>query len=482
MFDNFLIFPNQLFKIDRLPESKKYYLIEENVYFGDRIEKLNFNKLKLVLHRATMKYYSDYLKNKDKTIKYLEYPITINDYKKILKKNKNIGCFDVVDRLLNDKLTKINSNIHFLNTPNFITNTEDLNIYYKENENKSRKFFHMNFYEWQKKLHDIIPTIKSKDKYNRKKLPKDIEIPGIQKLTDEDLEYIEEAKKYINKKFPNNIGNIENFIFPVTHKTSERWFNYFLNNKLKYFGTYQDAIDENNNFLFHSLISPVLNIGLLDPLEVCKKTEEYYKENKSVGINNVEGFIRQIIGWREYSRYLYIYAYDEMVNSNHFNNRKTLSKKWYDGTIGVLPIDNTINNAFNSGYLHHIERLMMMSNFMNLCEIKPYEVYKWFMEFSCDSYDWVMINNVYSMGLFADGGLTMTKPYISSYNYIIGMSNYKKGEWCDIWKMLYYGFLIKNKEKLEKTFLARNLSIINKLSKNQQNKILEDVNDYLKKI
>ena len=132
-------------------------------------------------------------------------------------------------------------------------------------------------------------------------------------------------------------------------------------------------------------------------------------------------------------------------NKNYFGNNKKLSKKWYNGTTGITPIDDCIISGFNTGYLHHIRRLMFIGNYMNLEGIKPYEGFKWFMEFSCDSYEWVMKQNVLDMVFFVTGGETMRKPYISSSNYILKMSDYKKGDWCVVWNSLYWSFVNNNR-------------------------------------
>jgi deoxyribodipyrimidine photolyase-related protein len=139
------------------------------------------------------------------------------------------------------------------------------------------------------------------------------------------------------------------------------------------------------------------------------------------------------------------------MKKNYLGNDRHLDMTWYTGTTGILPIDITVKQAFKYGYLHHINRLMIMCNFMNLCQIKPDDAYKWFMEFSLDSYDWVMILNVYSMGMYADGGLTTTKPYISSSNYIMKMSNFTNtnSNWREIWDALYYNFIKNNYKKLK---------------------------------
>lgn len=158
-------------------------------------------------------------------------------------------------------------------------------------------------------------------------------------------------------------------------------------------------------------------------------------------MNNKEGFLRQII-WREFCRFTYTFYYKEMIKSNHFSNKNKLTKAHYDGTTKFDHVNDTIKKAFDLGYLHHIERLMIMCNYFNLSEIKPYEIYKWFMEFSIDSYDWVMIFNIYCMGTYACTKFS-SKPYISSMNYIMKMSNdYKNNE---EFNELYRKFIKKHK-------------------------------------
>ena len=259
----------------------------------------------------------------------------------------------------------------------------DLDEYMKQ-KGKSKTFFHKHFYDWQLKKLKIPYISKSYDEMNRNKIPKDFDIPKpVISKNDNNTKYVKEGKEYVDKNFKNNYGNVEDYFFPVTHKTSKKWLKHFLKNRLSNFGNYQDAIIKDESFLFHSLLSSLINIGLLTPQEVVDETIEYYEKNKKeVKINNFEGFIRQVIGWREYERMLYQLNYDDLVNSNYFGNNKKLTKKWYTGELGLEPIDNTIKRAFKTGYLHHIERLMVMLNFMVLVRIKPIEVYNWFMEFA----------------------------------------------------------------------------------------------------
>jgi deoxyribodipyrimidine photolyase-related protein len=192
------------------------------------------------------------------------------------------------------------------------------------------------------------------------------------------------------------------------------------------------------------LLSSLINIGLINPQDIINKIAKF--KNK-IPLNSYEGFIRQLF-WREYQ--YYCYTYYDFKSKNYFNNQKSLDEHWYEGNVGIKPIDDAIKDAFETGYLHHIRRLMVIGNYMNLCEINPKDGFKWFMEFSCDSYEWVMHQNVYDMVFFVSGGATMRRPYMSSSNYILKMSNYKKEDWCDIWDSTYRKFVQNHKTKLWK--------------------------------
>lgn len=476
---NLFIFPNNLYELKYLPKNiKTVYVLEDPIFFGFRDIKMNFNKIKLVLHRGSMKYYESYLKDKNIDVIYIEFVELKNKKYSFMTTLESITYFEINDHLLQKRLDKVTKNkqVTILNNPNFLVTTNILDKYHELKTNKN-KYFHKNFYEFMKEELDILKGVKSYDTDNRNALPKNITIPkNIKKVKSI---YENEAINYINILFPKNYGESENLIFPIDHKEAKKWLMYFLKNKFDNYGTYQDAILDNNGFMFHSTISPMMNIGLLNPDYVINEVTKYQIKYK-IKMNNYEGFIRQILGWREYQRYCYLYAYDELVNSNYFNHKNKLNNTWYTGTTGIQPIDDSIKFAFKTGYLHHIIRLMVMSNFMNLCRIDPNECYKWFMEFSIDSYDWVMIQNVYSMGQWADGGLTMRKPYISSDNYIISMSNYKRDKWSTIWNGLYYYFLSDHEDKLKKTPYIRNLSYWIKKSKKDKNNILKISKKYIK--
>ena len=413
-----LILPHQLFLEKYLDGYEDIIIYEHPQYF----KKYKFNKKKLILHRASMKYYFDYLKEKKFNVTYIE-------FNKKLPLNNYI-FFDPIDKI------KLKGDM--IETPNFILNKE----IFKKYREKTDKFTFTNFYMWSKKEINLYSTLKSQDKLNRERYNDKIKIPKLPS-NKSDSNYIKEAIKYVNKHFKNNYGNTDNFIYPVTHKTAKKWLSNFLKKRLDNFGPYQDFVKKDENYMYHSILSSSINIGLLNPIEIIEELKKY---KSKVKINSFEGYLRQLF-WREYQRYCYIYV---DFNKNYFGNKKKLSPKWYNGDLGIQPLDDLIKSGFNTGYIHHIGRLMFIGNFMNLSGISPKEGFKWFMEFSIDSYEWVMFQNVLDMVFFVTGGKTMRKPYVTSSNYILKMSNYKKGEWSENWNNLYNKFMIKHKQKLWK--------------------------------
>ena len=222
-------------------------------------------------------------------------------------------------------------------------------------------------------------------------------------------------------------------------------------------------------------------MGLITPEEIINKILKKDLENK-FRLNSLEGYIRQLIGWREFMKGIYDNFSHDMEKGNFFNNENKLKDTWYSGTTGLEPLDHAIRNVLKNGWSHHIERLMILSNIMNLCEIKPKEVYKWFMEMFVDAYDWVMKPNVFSMGLFSEGGIFATKPYICGSNYFLKMMDFKKGDWCEIMDGLYWRFIQKNKTFFLKnprlSMMVRNLE---KMDKNRKENIFSKAENFIKR-
>lgn len=462
----FIIFPIDLYNDLSYIKKSKVFLIEEEHYFNRHDKKLGsftFNALKPIYHRATMQSYYNKLVKRNIDCEYVEINHDwINIVQKYIKKHDIdiLMFFDPVDRYLENKIKKNFQTYDVINTPRFILTTEDMESY-------SGVLRQTSFYSWIREYKQILMDKDNKpfggkltyDKDNRKAPYEGIEndiatINKEDKIEYTNNKYVQEAIKYVKKYFNENQLHFNEDIilkFPIDRKGSLNRLNYFIEHKLKNFGDYQDVIinDPDNSFVFHSALSPMLNIGLLTPDEIIDAVLAS-KFNKNT-IHNVEGYIRQILGWREFTRYMYQYHSNMYMNKNFFKAEKKLDVSWYDGSTAILPLDVCIKKAFKFGYLHHIERLMIVANYMTLIGISPHNMYKWFMEFSLDSYDWVMEFNVYCMASYSDGGQFTSKPYISSSHYIRNMSNYKtNNEWTEKWDKLFWKFMKKHKNKIKK--------------------------------
>ena len=279
------------------------------------------------------------------------------------------------------------------------------------------------------------------DAENRKKLPRSVTPPAIPwaKATS----HVKDVIKLVAAEFSDHPGAASEFCWPTTRPQAEGWLDEFVSNRLEQFGPYEDAMTPRSATVFHSLLSPSLNLGLLTPDEVIARV---MTRADDVPLPSLEGFIRQVIGWREFIRGIYQIFGDEQESRNFWGHERELTNAWYEGNTGIPPLDDTIRVAQRLGWTHHIPRLMVLANMMTLCEIHPASAHRWFMEMFVDSSDWVMGPNVYGMGLFSDGGIFATKPYICGSNYLLKMSDYAKGEWCDVVDGLYWRFIDKHRE------------------------------------
>ncbi len=253
-------------------------------------------------------------------------------------------------------------------------------------------------------------------------------------------------------------GEIEPFYWGVNRQQALQVLNWFIQHRLSDFGTYQDAMITGEQTMWHALISPYLNIGLLQPLEVIQAAEAAYKEHQ-LPLNSVEGFIRQVLGWREYMYGIYHFVDAEYAEKNWFHHTQPLPEFFWTGETKMNCLHQTITQVKSTGYAHHIQRLMVLSNFALIAGISPQAVENWFHAVFIDAYDWVMQTNVIGMGLFADGGVLASKPYAASANYINKMSDYCKscvynhkeriGENACPFNFFYWDFLDRHREKLQ---------------------------------
>jgi len=436
----FIILPNQLFENNYtfLKSFNKVFLIEEPHYFSEHIKP---NKIKIAYLRACMRYYYDDLKANKINVIYISFDDIIA-HKYLFLANQELYAYELTDFKLKLKYKNHNLSIVEIETPMFIMKIDDLKAY-----DLKKSPTHASFYELSKQKLGILKGVKNQDVYNRKNPKNNIPINrDINYSYSKTLKYYKDGIEYANSnRFLGHIGNptIETLkIYPITSTDAYKAFNYFLENNFANFGNYQDVIQDSNPFMYHSIISPMLNNGLLNPMKLIKILDNY--KNK-IALSSYEGFIRQIIGWREYMRYLYLFKYDKLIASNNHKNYKKINNNWYSATTGLIVLDTEIKKAITYGYAHHIIRLMIFLNFLILTEINPNDIYKWFMEVvSIDAYDWVMIPNIYSMGNFSSIG--MKRAYLSSSNYILKMSNYKKdGKWDILWTDLFRSFVKSRK-------------------------------------
>ncbi|WP_179352453.1 cryptochrome/photolyase family protein [Winogradskyella vidalii] len=484
-----IIFPHQLFKSPEVLDlDSDIYLVEEYLFF----KQYKFHKQKIAFHRATMKAYASYLESKGKQVKYIEAITDLSDIRQLIPKLiasgiKKLHIIDPTDNWLQKRIKTagVSIEIKWYNNPLFINSKEDLSSFFKASK---KKFFQTSFYKQQRKKYDILMVADepeggkwSYDADNRKKYPKDKTPPPIQ--FPDATDFHTEAKDYVNAHFSDHYGTLTDFaIYPIDFKSSEIWLQQFLEKRFHDFGTYEDAIVKDAHFLNHSLLSPLINVGLLHPKYVIDTAIDYAKSN-DIPINSTEGFVRQILGWREFIRGVYDIKGTEERHKNFWGFHRKIPKSFYDGTTGIPPIDDLIKKILKTGYAHHIERLMILGNFMVLCEFDPDDVYQWFMELFIDAYDWVMVPNVYGMSLFADGGLMSTKPYISSSNYILKMSNYFKGDWQPIWDGLFWTFMDKHREFfLSNPRLSMLIGTFDKMNQDKKETHLKNAEQFLKQL
>ncbi|MEM7625758.1 MAG: cryptochrome/photolyase family protein [Planctomycetota bacterium] len=373
------------------------------------------------------------------------------------KRFEKLVMFEIEDRFFEKRIRAFAESqgleLEFLQSPMFVTSRAGFAEYL---DGASGKPFMARFYQWQRKrlgllIDDDEAPVGGRwsfDDENRKKLPKTADVPRTDWATP--TEHVAAVREMIQDRFADHPGvlpDADAFWLPTTRRQALAWLRSFLEDRFHAFGPYEDALSDRDDVLFHSVLSPMMNLGLITPGEIVERAVAFAGEH-GVPLNSLEGFVRQITGWREFIRGVYRHYDDQQAQTNFWNHTRKMKPCWYDATTGLRPLDDAIDKCRRLGWAHHIERLMVLGNLMNLCEIEPARAHRWFMEMFVDSSDWVMGPNVYGMGLMSDGGIFATKPYICGSNYLVKMSDqYKKSEgWCETMDGLYWRFVDRHRD------------------------------------
>jgi deoxyribodipyrimidine photolyase-related protein len=422
-----------------------------------------YHKHKLIFFLAAMRHYRDELRQAlGAKVHYAE--LDAQSYQQSFEEKLSqyvaehsvdeLHTYQIEDKFFEERIMKwakqacVRLELH--ESPMFLISRER----FKKYADSVKKPFMKSFYEQLRREQNVLMSPEGKplggkysfDAENRKKLPKTIAIPEVS--LESASPHIEDVKVLVEKLFAEHPGRVDEFWVPVTRTGARLWTQKFIEERFYAFGDFEDAISQKTPFLFHSGVSPLLNIGLITPQELL----ELLAPCEEIPLNSREGLVRQVLGWREFIRGIYQEHSVVQETTNFWQHHRTLRSCWYTAKTGMPPLDDAIQKAVRYGYNHHIERLMIISNVMLLCNVDPKEVHRWFMEMYVDSSDWVMGPNVYGMGQFSDGGIFATKPYLCGSNYIRKMSSdYAVGEWCDELDGLYWRFIDENR-----SFFAKN--------------------------
>lgn len=510
-----ILFPSQLFephyikKIfsyteDDMKIKSRHICLWEQEYF---FTKFKYHKMKLVFHRSSMKKYFDSIKSNEYSKFYLETDENLTKLDKYIKSNNidQIRFFNPIEKELIGMImeNKIINQVEKLvfPSPYFLNSTKwDKNKIINDSLGGLR---HDLFYKSQRIEYNIMVK-KSGSKYipdgdrwsydteNRSPFEKSQQEPPILKLgSKKRQEYLESAVQYVEANFSTHYGQTDliNFIYPIDREEALEWLKYFIAHKLDKFGKYEDALSSQIKFGFHSILSPLTNVGLITPLDIINQIRGYKKN-----MSSKEGFIRQVIGWREYCYFTYdLYGKTLETTPIYKSNTYSISKHIWNCSTQIPPIDNILKNVSSNAYSHHIERLMGIGNFLVLIETNPKEIYKWFQTMYIDAYDVFMIPNVYGMlcyGMLDTKSHMMTRPYFASSNYLIKMSDYKSDlcvkigndiyKWDEIMDSLYWYHIFKYSGKFKKIYATSSgVARFSKFDSNKKKHIIELAKKYI---
>ena len=446
-----LVLSYQLFEQHlRAAEGTCFVLVEHDLL----VQQHRFHAHALVMRRAALLAFADRLRDKGFRV---ETALSRKDVGTLTQLVDLLGHLrpaqitwyepvdDWIERDLAEVCRRTGLDPQVLDTPAFCTTTAQV----REQLGPGRPRM-AHFYQLQRRRLDLLMDDDrpvggrwSFDTENRKRLPKDVVVPDLTPPTPD--RHVEDAVRWVREEHPDAPGDPDTSPWPTTRPQALAWLRAFVADRLAGFGPYEDAISADQPWLFHSALSPALNLGLLQPLEVVQAALDHADAvagtPAEVPLSGLEGFVRQVVGWREYMRGVYVVHGRRLRTRNLLGMDRPLPQGFWDATTGLDPVDLVVRRVLDRGWCHHIERLMVLGNAMLLLRVDPDEVYAWFSAVFVDAYDWVMVPNVYAMSQFAGGELVTTKPYVSGSNYLRKMSDLPTGEWCDDWDALFWTFV-----------------------------------------
>ncbi len=473
-----IIFPHQCFAPVHIPESwdRILFVRHDIAYGGSHTTVRRFHIARHIYFRAIEAAWIDAMKKARGSVK-----IDVIDREAKWYVKGTAECFNPVDNMLAAEIRKHCPKIEIRDTPAFIlTEAETIQMM----PPSDKKASHATFYAAMRQKMDVLMTAAGKpvggkwrfDTENRKAVGKGVKLPNWKKeIAARQSKYVAAAVKAVGVQ-KDSLGQWNGeLIFPTTHAGAKDALRRFIRDRLNSFGPYEDAIVTEDNPLWHSVLSAPLNSGLLLPMDIIEAVEK-----TDAPLESKEGLIAQVLGWREYMRAVYLKY--PTVPTNRLSHKENLTAAWYKGTTGLLPVDTAIQRVNAWGYLHHIERLMVVGNAMFLCKVDPYEVYRWFMEMFIDSFDWVMVGNVYYMSQWVSDAIT-TKPYISSSAYILRMSDYSRGEWMESWDALYWTTIDRHSDLLRKNYrIAAQVAFWNRKSAQEKKALHNNATIFLRNL
>lgn len=456
-----LLYPHQLYSLDKLPKTEMVLLIEDPLFFGTDPERpLRLHKQKLILQRASMRrYVEEVLWPAGYKTEYMDTDVFMDtgDVLDRVSKAEQVYAIDPTDDLLTKRLLQARRErtdlptLTFLPSPNFYLKEQEVRQYF----NERHKYPFAEFYQWQRERFNVLigddyKPVGGKWSYESKvrvKPAADVNFPSFPVFGDN--KYVAEAISWTEKHFPDNPGSTD-FIWPTSHAEAQLWLEDFLEKRIDGYSQYENSLSGRSPWLHHSLLQSSLNIGLLSPQEVVSAALKRHA-SRPVPLESLESFIRHILGWREYIRGIYLSHSTSMRDFNPFNQHRKPTGSWYSGTTGLVPLDDLVKKVHKHAYGHNAERQMIAGNLMLLCNIQPEQMYRWYQELFIDAHDWTVLPAVYQSLKVGAGNISpFGAPYVCPSNAIIEGGDYERGLWSDIWDGLFWRFVEKHRASFSK--------------------------------